>query len=189
MAVSMKSICLSHKRLLDYALADGTFRFVDPRGDEQVNPSVVQRVWRKGSSQDWVIPLVQKLVSDGQQVIVFRETRGEDRGCAGYLASSLGLPPAQDALDALPDGDPSTASAVLRQALAGGVAFHISDLDRDERRVVEEQFRAPGTTLRVIAATTTLAMGVNTPASSVVIAGLEHPDGPYSVAEYKNHWC
>lgn len=167
-------------------LADGTFRFVDPQGNEQVHPAFIQRVWRKGSSQDWIIPLVHKLVSDGQQVIVFRETRGDARGCARYLAESLGLPPAQDALDALPDGDPSTASTNLREALMGGIAFHISDLDRDERRVVEEQFRTPGTTLRVIAATTTLAMGVNTPASSVVIAGLEHPDGSYAVAEYKN---
>ena len=39
----------------------------------------------------------------------------------------------------------------------------------------------------MIVATTTLAMGVNTPAQSVVIAGLEHPDSsPYAVAEYKN---
>jgi replicative superfamily II helicase len=29
-------------------------------------------------------------------------------------------------------------------------------------------------------------MGVNTPAWSVIIAGLEHPDSPYSIAEYKN---
>src|SRR6185437_3547793 len=57
----------------------------------------------------------------------------------------------------------------------------------EERRIVEEEFRRPGSGLRVIAATTTLAMGVNTPASSVVIAGLDHPgDEPYSVAEYKN---
>src|SRR5207245_357895 len=40
--------------------------------------------------------------------------------------------------------------------------------------------------LRVLVATTTVAMGVNTPAWSVVIAGLDHPDSPYSVAEYKN---
>jgi helicase len=40
--------------------------------------------------------------------------------------------------------------------------------------------------LKVLVATTTLAMGVNTPAWSVVIAGLKHPDVPYSVAEYKN---
>ena len=45
----------------------------------------------------------------------------------------------------------------------------------EERLVIEEQFRAPNTTLRVIVATTTLAMGVNTPASAVIIAGLEHP--------------
>jgi helicase len=53
--------------------------------------------------------------------------------------------------------------------------------------VVEEHFRARPTTLRVIAATTTLAMGVNTPAEAVVVAGLDHPgDNPYSIAEYKN---
>jgi helicase len=79
------------------------------------------------------------------------------------------------------------ASTDLREALRHGVAFHNADLDRDERLVIEEQFRAPGTPLRVIAATTTLAMGVNTPAEAVVIAGLEHPGSqPYSVAEYKN---
>jgi hypothetical protein len=56
--------------------------------------------------------------------------------------------------------------------------------------VIEEHFRRRETRLRVIVATTTLAMGVNTPASAVVIVGLEHPgrEGPqpYSVAEYKN---
>jgi helicase len=70
------------------------------------------------------------------------------------------------------------------------VAFHNSHLDREERRVIEEHFRRRGTHLRVIVATTTLAMGVNTPASAVVVVGLEHPgrerSQPYSVAEYKN---
>jgi replicative superfamily II helicase len=57
----------------------------------------------------------------------------------------------------------------------------------EERRIVEEEFRRTDSGLRVIVATTTLAMGVNTPASTVVIVGLEHPDGsPYAVAEYKN---
>src|SRR5262249_33950395 len=98
-----------------------------------------------------------------------------------------GLPPATEALSQMPDGDPSQASAALRSALRRGVAFHNSDLDREERRIIEEEFRRRGSGLRVIAATTTLAMGVNTPASSVVIAGLNHPgDEPYSVAEYKN---
>lgn len=170
-------------------LGTGHFRFLDPEnGNEQVEGPLVRRlVGGKGSSQDWIIPLVRKLVAEGQQVIVFRETKGEARGCANYLAESLGLPPAAEALTQMPGGDPSQASADLRSALGRGVAFHNSDLDREERRVIEEEFRRSGSGLRVIAATTTLAMGVNTPASSVIIAGLNHPgDEPYSVAEYKN---
>ncbi len=169
-------------------LGNGCFRFIDPATrKERAEGPLIQRIYGKGSSQDWIIPLVQKLVSEGQQVIVFRETKGEARGCANYLAGALGLPPATEALAQLPGGDPSQASVDLRNALARGVAFHNADLEREERRIIEEEFRRSGSGLRVIAATTTLAMGINTPASSVIIAGLDHPgDEPYSVAEYKN---
>ncbi|MBV1824826.1 DEAD/DEAH box helicase [Komagataeibacter oboediens] len=167
---------------------DGSFRYLDPNtGEEQVDEGFVRREFCKRSSQDWVIPLVRRLTGEGQQVIVFREIKGETRGCASYLAEALGLPSAAGALARLPAGDPSRASADLRGCLTGGVAFHNADLERDERRVIEEEFRKEGSNLRVIAATTTLAMGVNTPASSVVIVGLMHPGGQaYSVAEYKN---
>ena len=169
--------------------SNGTFRYKNPDGIEKSIDRFVTPEFRKGSSQDYIIPLVRRLVGEGKQVIVFRETKGEARGCALYLAENLDLPPASDALTALPSGDPSQASAALRQALEGGIAFHTADLDRDERLTIEQFYRATGTKLRVIAATTTLAMGVNTPAEVVVIAGLEHP-GPtptaYSVAEYKN---
>lgn len=169
-------------------LGAGYFRFVNSAtGQERVEGPLIERNYGKGSSQDWIIPLVQKLVADGQQVIVFRETKGETRGCANYLGAALGLPPATDALAQLPAGDPSQAGADLRNALARGVAFHNADLHPEEKRVVEEEFRRPNSGLKVIAATTTLAMGVNTPASSVIITGLDHPgDEPYSVAEYKN---
>jgi helicase len=139
-------------------LADGRFRYLDASGVELIIGPVIHREFRKNSSQDWIIPLVRQLVSEGKQVIVFRETKGEARGCAMYLAETLGLPPAQNALDALPSADPSLASMALRQALQCGVAFHNSDLDRDERFVIEEQFRIQGAAIRVIAATTTLAM-------------------------------
>jgi replicative superfamily II helicase len=52
--------------------------------------------------------------------------------------------------------------------------------------VIEQAFRAAKSEIRVIAATTTLAMGINTPAEAVIIAGLQHPGDPptpYSVAE------
>lgn len=173
---------------------NGRFRFIDgDTGQERSEERFIRPLYGEGKHRDWVIPLVQRLVNEGKQVIVFRETTGETRHGAQYLADALGLPPANDALQALPAGDLSQASGQLREFLARGVAFHNSHLSPPERRVIEEHFRLRDTRLRVIVATTTLAMGVNTPASAVVIVGLQHPQtadnpqgNPYSVAEYKN---
>ncbi|MGX7006171.1 DEAD/DEAH box helicase [Caballeronia sp. KNU42] len=168
--------------------ADGSFRYLDPAtGEERVEGGVVQRQYGKNSSQDWIIPLVRKLTVQGEQIIVFRETKSEARSVANYLAENLGLPPANDAVANMPIADASQANGDLIADLQRGVAFHNADLQAIERRIIEQEFRRPESGLRVIAATTTLAMGVNTPASSVIIAGLQHPgDEPYSVAEYKN---
>ena len=121
----------------------GAYRFMGADGvahSEQLIPPQ----YGDPRARTLLIPLLRKLVAAGQQVIVIRGVRGETRGAARYLADSLGLPPATEALAALPSGDPSIASSDLRRCLAGGVAFHISDLDRDERRVVEDFFRVAG---------------------------------------------
>jgi replicative superfamily II helicase len=170
---------------------DGRFRYLDgDTGQSLTTDRFIQPLRGEGKHRDWVIPLVRRLIAEGKQVIIFRETTGETRHGAQYMADALNLPAANEAMADLPAGDPSQASGQLRQVLARGVAFHNSHLDREERRVIEEHFRRRGTQLRVIVATTTLAMGVNTPASAVVIVGLEHPGAqgpqPYSVAEYKN---
>lgn len=170
---------------------DGSFRYLDSVTSEEKNLSAyIQPRWSgKNSSQDYIIPLVQRLVFEGKQVIIFRESKGLTQGCAEYLARELGLPAAQEALDALPNGDLSDSSHRLRGVLSGGVAFHNANLERDERLVVEEYFRSVSSKIRVIVATTTLAMGINTPAEAVIVVGLDHPSNPpkpYSVAEYKN---
>ncbi|WP_433221454.1 DEAD/DEAH box helicase [Dactylosporangium sp. CS-047395] len=169
---------------------DGIYRHVDADGEEASEQLVAPIGWLR-SSQDLIIPLIRKLVGQGQQVIVFRSTRGVSRGCARYLARSLGLPQATAALERLAGADPSAVLADLRQCLAGGVAFHISDLARDEKIAIEDEFRAPASGIRVLVSTTTLAQGVNLPAETVIIVELDHPIGPtettpYSVAEYKN---
>jgi replicative superfamily II helicase len=167
--------------------SNGTYRSVSSDTRQESNVHLIQPEYRKGSSQDVIIPLVRKLVAEGKSVIVFRETKPEAAACAEYLANSLGLPSALSALTALPGKDPSRTSQRLRKVLSQGVGFHIADLDPEERSVVEENFRDRNSGLKVIAATTTLAMGVNTPADAVVVAGLMHPgDNPYTVAEYKN---
>lgn len=102
---------------------DGRFRYID--GDtrqERSEQGYIRPLPGEGKHRDWVIPLVQKLVQEGKQVIVFRETTGETRHGAEYLAGALGLPSANEAIADLPVGDPSQASGSLRQMLARGVA-------------------------------------------------------------------
>lgn len=171
----------------------GIFQYVSESGDvvsEQMIParSIVQRR-EKQSAQDMIVPLVRHLVEQGENVIIFRNRRGPAEGCANYLAEDLGLPAAQNVLQALPGHDLSATSARLRACLAGGTAFHNSNLTREERVLVERAFRDPNGNVRVLAATTTVAAGINTPASTVILAEQEFigDDGrPFTVAEYKN---
>ncbi|MCM2501989.1 DEAD/DEAH box helicase, partial [Neorhizobium galegae] len=152
---------------------DGSFRYIDPAdGTEKVERAVVVRMGMKDSAQDWIIPLVRKLTSAGEHIIVLRETKSESRNVGNYLAAQLGLASAAEAVRRIPRLDPSQAHNDLVADLQRGVAFHNADLQPAERQVIEEEFRREGSGLLVISATTTLAMGVNTPANSVIIAGL-----------------
>lgn len=169
----------------------GVFQFLRADGteaSEQLLPAHAVVVRRdKASAQDVIVPLLRKLTSDGENVIVFRNRRGPAEGCAKYLAGDLGLPPAEGIIARLPGHDLSTTAADLRIALEGGTAFHNANLTREERVVVEQAFREGE--IRVLVATTTVAAGINTPADTVVIAEQEFvgDDGrPFSVAEYKN---
>ncbi len=156
---------------------DGMHRHLAADGSEATERLIPPTGWVT-RNRDLIVPLVTKLVGDGQQVIIFRSTRPATRKCAGYLAEALGLPPAKAALDSLASADPSVVLSELRRCLTGGVAFHISDLARDEKIVLENQFRAPDSQIRVLVSTTTLAQGVNLPAETVIILELDHPAKP-----------
>jgi hypothetical protein len=100
---------LSPKLRLNFELvegilrSDGSFRFIgSDDGQEKVETGYIRPEFRKGSSQDLIVPLVRRLVTEGKSAIVFRETKGEARGCFRYLAEALRLGAAQGALDALP---------------------------------------------------------------------------------------
>jgi helicase len=172
----------------------GTFQYMSEAGEQkqsQLLPvgAVTQRK-EDPSAQDVIVPLVRMLVHERDEtVLVFRNQRGPAEGCARYLAKELGLAPATNALRKLPTLDLSASSQALRESLQGGTAFHTANLTREERDIIERSFRAAGGELRVIAATTTLAAGINTPASTVVLAEQEFigEDGrPFTIAEYKN---
>lgn len=172
----------------------GTWQFKTQTGDtgsvQLLERHAIRQRRDKQSSQDVIVPLVRHLIAQGEKVIVFRNTRGSTSGCASYLANELGLPPADGVIAALPDGDLSATSVNLREALAGGVGFHHSDLNREERIAVERGFRDADGGVHVLVATSTVAAGVNTPASTVIIVETQFfgRDGakPYTVAQFKN---
>jgi helicase len=171
----------------------GVFVFLDAAGKRQetqmLQPHEIVQRRDRPSALDVLVPLAQRLLPRGETLIVFRNKRGPAGGVANYLADSLGLPPASDAIAALSSADPSSATVQLRECLAGGTAFHTTDLSREEKGIIEREFRRRDGRVRVVASTTSLAAGVNTPASTVVLAEQEFvgEDGrPFTVAEYKN---
>lgn len=171
----------------------GMFQYIDTEGATKTEPllpahRIVQRR-DKPSSQDVIVPLAQKLVAQGEKLLIFRNMRGPSQGCAKYLAKELGLTPATAVLDVLPTQDLTAASQDLRECLAGGTAFHNTNLLRAEREAVEKGYRNSDGGIQALVATTTLAAGINTPASTVVLAENEFvgEDGrQFTVAEYKN---
>lgn len=172
---------------------NGIFKYLDSLGntnqEQMLSPREIVVRKAKPSAQDIIVPLVKALVANGEKVIVFRNQKGFAEGCASYLSKELGLQAATDVLSTLPKQDLSSTSSRLKDCLVGGVAFHDTNLNRLERTMVERAFRDPNSKVRVLAATTTLAAGLNTPASTVILAEQEFvgEDGrAFTVAEYKN---
>ena len=174
---------------------NGTWQYLDPDGHVELRqlllPSQIVQRKSKPGSQDVIVPLVRQLLDEdtNEKIIIFRNQRGAAQGCANYLANDLTLHAAEEALSLLPDSDLSDASQGLRSALEGGTAFHTTNLNRDEKQVVERTFRDPSSPVRVLAATTGVAAGINTPASTVIIAEQEfigEDNRPFTVAQYKN---
>lgn len=103
----------------------------------------------------------------GEQVLVFVPDRPTSRAHAELLAERLALPGAAAAAEELRATEDGLATQALARTLAHGVAFHNSDLTPEQREVVERHFRSGA--IRVVVATSTLAMGVNLPVRNVVI--------------------
>jgi len=171
----------------------GRFLYSDPQTGEKkyeqfLHPNEIVQRRSKPSSQDVIVPLVKKLIQGDEKVIIFRNARGLTSGTAKYLSDELSLIPAKNAIEKLPKADPSSSSRTLLASLSGGTAFHNSNLSKLEREIVEGAFLAKE--ISVLSATTTLAAGINTPASSVILVEAffwgKTGKKDFSVAEYKN---
>ena len=169
--------------------SDGVFRYRDEEGHEG-HEQLLEPIVHAGKprSKDFLLPLVRTLVGEREEkVIVFRASRGQAASSALYMAKEAEIPRTTGLAEDAPTTALSSRSADLKMALDGGTAFHSSDLNREERRFVERAFKDRDSGLGVLTSTTTLAAGVNLPASTVVISETAFPtQQPFTVAEYKN---
>ncbi len=104
----------------------------------------------------------------GESCLVFVKAKHEARAGAERLAARIGIPAAAQAGEALRRLESTRCRDSLLRALAGGVAFHSTDLAPAEREIVETAFREGE--VRVMVSTSTLAVGLNLPAQNVFLS-------------------
>jgi helicase len=144
---------------------------------------------------DQLDALVQDTLDEGGQIITFVNSRKR----AESVAERIG-PLVQEHLDAdnvqeltdaagrLRAGRTDPGQERLAEMIGQGSAFHHAGLDNDDRTLVEDRFLDQH--LRFVAATPTLAAGLNMPARRVVILDLDRYESnrgrvPIPVLEYK----
>lgn len=129
-----------------------------------------------GKDPDHVVELCNEVVQEGHSVLLFCSSRKGCESTARHVSKYLNkfsaitldendfldISSAIDALRRCPVGlDP-----VLEETLPCGVAYHHAGLTVEEREIVETCYRKG--LVRVLAATSTLAAGVNLPARRVI---------------------
>lgn len=111
------------------------------------------------------VPGVIRQFSKGKSTIIFCHTKKETELLASELAQlgDLGLPANNPRLA----GQASVSG--LQRCLLRGVAYHNAGLDTSDRKLVEKAFLEGD--IKLLCATSTLAVGVNLPAHLVIIKG------------------
>lgn len=130
--------------------------------------------WTKRTSRSDEVDLALETVEEGGQALIFVNTRRSTEAVAGKAAEGLRLGPEQrEALKGLSEdvlgasSEPTRICRKLAECVSRGTAFHHAGINYAQRKLVEDAFR--GNTIKIVAATSTLAMGLNLPSRRVVI--------------------
>jgi len=147
-------------------------------------------------SRNSAINLALNTIKAGGQALIFANTRRKAVTLAkkatseveGLLSKPVKRALVRDAEKILAAGERTRISELLAELVQHGTAFHHAGLGGGHRRVIEDSFRHGK--IKVLAATPTLAFGVNLPARTVVIQDYRRYESgygyyPISVLEYK----
>lgn len=153
-------------------LPDGSVKETPPLAGFPVKTNDIGDFKRGEIIRTRIVATASATLAGSGQLLIFRTHRPEVFETATAVARVCNFPPASAALTALEAlmerSEASKVRVLLQDALKHGVGIHLSDLTREERAIVEAGYRSGE--IRIVCATTTLAMGVNLPARTVLLA-------------------
>jgi helicase len=162
--------------LLQGVLLNGTFHYRKYNSGEEGTSPLVEL--DSDESHQILFANMEKLLRDGEQVLVFLKSKKNCEDCAFLFSERIDLPSCSGAIEALSQLENTTLKEGLLLVLQKGISFHNADMTFDERRIVET-FYLKGE-IKAIFSTTTLALGINLPAKTVFIETQKFEPGEYS---------
>jgi len=151
----------------------------------------------KATTTDELASIAIDTVLEGGQALIFVSTRRSAQAVAGLAGTHVRRLLKQDERERLIKaaeeiegalGEPTRICRRLAECVRNGAAFHHAGLHSLQRKIIEDAFRQ--NLIKVIAATPTLAAGVNLPSRRAIIRDYRRYEEPFGlqfipVLEYK----
>lgn len=164
---------LSHHRPIELRkgiVREGTFKYINHNERTTISQEVFFKkdAVRDNCFEDYLLETVRYFTNRNEPTLIFFPTRAESRRWSKWLASQLESPAASSAMKELRRMEETLSRNELLELLKRGMAYHNADLSWEERSLIEKYLKDGE--IKVICATTTLALGTDLPFKNVIIA-------------------
>ena len=148
----------------------GVFRYITHNKDEYGEEEFFKvEEGQNTPYEDCLRKTISYFRENNEPTLLFFPTKKETRKWAVWLAEEIDAPRAEGAIAELSRLEETRSRDELLYLLEKGIAYHNADLSWEERNLVENYLRAGE--IKIICATTTLAMGINLPFKNVILSG------------------
>jgi ATP-dependent DNA helicase len=135
--------------------------------------------------EEQFLAAARKLIDDDERLLIFLKSKLSCQQFAGLLSESVEIPTAEKTIDKLLTITKTGLTESLIDVLEKGIAFHHADLSYKQREIIESGYKDGE--IRALFATTTLAMGLNLPATTVFLEPFRFHSGSYTPRAIPQH--